>query len=149
MRPPPSWPSPWRCWSAGPPASTAACPPSGWATGGCSISGGRRGGGWAGRGGGGGWLGARGRVGALRAAGLPPAHVGVAAGPVVAQGGDYFGRTVNLAARIAAYASAGRVLVSEPVIQRAPPQGVTFVEAGEVELKGFADPVRLLEARRA
>ena len=38
----------------------------------------------------------------LPAAGLPPAHVGVAAGPVVAQGGDYFGRTVNLAARIAA-----------------------------------------------
>src|SRR6266511_2158316 len=35
-------------------------------------------------------------------AGLPPAHVGVTAGPVVAQGGDYFGRTVNLAARIAA-----------------------------------------------
>jgi hypothetical protein len=31
-------------------------------------------------------------------AGLPPAHVGVAAGPVVVQGGDYFGRTVNLAA---------------------------------------------------
>ncbi|HJU00090.1 MAG TPA: hypothetical protein VJ966_02665, partial [Actinomycetes bacterium] len=30
----------------------------------------------------------------LPAAGLPPAHVGVAAGPVVVQGGDYFGRTV-------------------------------------------------------
>src|SRR5215216_5881948 len=85
----------------------------------------------------------------LPAAGLPPAHVGVAAGPVVAQGGDYFGRTVNLAARIAAYASAGRVLVSEPVIQRAPPQGVTFVELGQVQLEGFAHPVRLLEARRA
>jgi hypothetical protein len=46
--------------------------------------------------------------------GLPPAHAGVAAGPVVAQGGDYFGRTVNLAARIAARArppapGAGRV----------------------------------------
>jgi adenylate cyclase len=45
--------------------------------------------------------------------------VGVAAGPVVVQGGDYFGRTVNLAARIAANAAAGRVLVSEPVVQRA------------------------------
>ena len=40
----------------------------------------------------------------LPAAGLPPAHVGVAAGPVVVQGGDYFGRTVNLAARIAGHA---------------------------------------------
>jgi adenylate cyclase len=94
-------------------------------------------------------LGALGMVEELPAAGLPPAHVGVAAGPVVAQGGDYFGRTVNLAARIAAYASAGRVLVSEPVIQRAPPQGVTFVELGLVELAGIAQPVRLLEARRA
>ncbi len=82
-------------------------------------------------------------------AGLPPAHVGVAAGPVVVQGGDYFGRTVNLAARIAAHASANRVLVSEPVVQRAPPQGATFVELGQVQLKGIAHPVRLLEARRA
>jgi class 3 adenylate cyclase len=83
------------------------------------------------------------------AAGLPPAHIGVAAGPVVVQGGDYFGRTVNLAARIAAYASASRVLVSEPVVQRAPPQGVTFVDLGLVQLEGIARPVRLLEARRA
>src|SRR6266545_4195212 len=45
----------------------------------------------------------------LPQAGLPPAHVGVAAGPVVVQGGDYFGRTVNLAARIAARAGAGQV----------------------------------------
>src|SRR4029450_4300309 len=49
----------------------------------------------------------------LPEAGLPPAHVGVAAGPVVAQGGDYFGRTVNLAARIAGHASAGQVRVGQ------------------------------------
>jgi adenylate cyclase len=82
-------------------------------------------------------------------AGLPPAHVGVAAGPVVVQGGDYFGRTVNLAARIAAYASASRVLVSERVVERAPPEGVAFVGGEEVRLEGFAHPVRLLEVRRA
>ncbi|HZA84918.1 MAG TPA: adenylate/guanylate cyclase domain-containing protein [Actinomycetes bacterium] len=85
----------------------------------------------------------------LPEAGLPPAHVGVAAGPVVVQGGDYFGRTVNLAARIAAHASASRVLVSERVAEGAPPQGVTFLELGQVPLKGIAQPVRLLEARRA
>jgi adenylate cyclase len=82
-------------------------------------------------------------------AGLPPAHVGVAAGPVVIQGGDYFGRTVNLAARIAAYTSASRVLVSERVVERTPPQGVTFVEQGQVQLEGIARPVRLLAARRS
>jgi adenylate cyclase len=85
----------------------------------------------------------------LPAAGLPPAHVGVAAGPVVVQGGDYFGRTVNLAARIAARAGAGQVLVSQSVVETAPPQGVAFVDVGEVGLKGFARPVRLLEACRA
>jgi adenylate cyclase len=80
-------------------------------------------------------------------AGLPPAHVGVAAGPVVVQGGDYFGRTVNLAARIAAHAGAGQVLVSESVARSASPPGVTFVDRGELALKGIARPVRLLEAR--
>jgi adenylate cyclase len=88
-------------------------------------------------------------VAQLPEAGLPAAHVGVAAGPVVVQGGDYFGRTVNLAARIAAHASAGRVLVSERVVERVPPQGVSFVELGQVQLEGIAHPVRLLEARRA
>jgi adenylate cyclase len=85
----------------------------------------------------------------LPEAGLPPAHVGVAAGPVVVQGGDYFGRTVNLAARIAARAQAGQVLASQRVAESGPPAGVRFVELGELELKGFADPVHLLEARRA
>jgi adenylate cyclase len=94
-------------------------------------------------------LAALGLVEELPRAGLPPAHVGVAAGPVVVQGGDYFGRTVNLAARIAAHASAGRVLVSERVAEAAPPRGVSFVELGQVQLAGIAHPVRLLEARRA
>jgi adenylate cyclase len=85
----------------------------------------------------------------LPLAGLPPAHVGVAAGPVVAQGGDYFGRTVNLAARIAARASPGQVLVSQRVVETASPQGVVFVEVEEVRLEGISRPVRVFEARRA
>jgi adenylate cyclase len=85
----------------------------------------------------------------LPGAGLPPAHAGVAAGPVVIQGGDYFGRTVNLAARIAAQAGAGQVLASQRVAESDPPAGVRFVELGELELRGFTRPVRLLEARRA
>jgi adenylate cyclase len=94
-------------------------------------------------------LAALGMVEQFPEAGLPPAHVGVAAGPVVVQGGDYFGRTVNLAARIAAYASASRVLVNERVAESASPEGVAFVSGEEVRLEGFARPVRLLEARRA
>jgi adenylate cyclase len=82
----------------------------------------------------------------LSAASLPPGHLGIAAGPVVAQGGDYFGRTVNLAARIAAHAGPGQVLVGESVVEGGSPPGVELVEAGEVQLKGFARPVMLFEA---
>jgi adenylate cyclase len=85
----------------------------------------------------------------LPEAGLPPAHVGVAAGPVVAQAGDYFGRTVNVAARIAARAGEGQVLVSDRVAESGPPPGVAFVELGELPLKGISRPVRVLEARPA
>jgi adenylate cyclase len=88
-------------------------------------------------------------VAQLPQAGLPPAHVGVAAGPVVVQGGDYFGRTVNLAARIAARAGAGQVLVSDSVAESAAPAGVTFMELGALRLKGIDRPVRVLEARSA
>jgi class 3 adenylate cyclase len=82
-------------------------------------------------------------------AGLPPAHVGVAAGPVVVQGGDYFGRTVNLASRVAARADAGQVLVTATVAEAPSPDGVVYADLGAFQLKGFAAPVRVLEARRA
>jgi adenylate cyclase len=82
-------------------------------------------------------------------AGLPPAHVGVAAGPVVAQAGDYFGRTVNMASRISARAGAGQVLVNEAVVESGTPSDVAFKELGDVELKGIPRPVRIFEAHRA
>jgi len=88
-------------------------------------------------------------VGELPSAGLPPAHVGVAAGPVVVQGGDYFGRTVNLASRVAARAQAGQVLVTATVAEAPSPDGVVYADLGALQLKGFAAPVRVLEARRA
>jgi adenylate cyclase len=92
---------------------------------------------------------ALGMVGQVPEAGLPPAHVGVAAGPVVVQGGDYFGRTVNLASRVAARADAGQVLVTATVAEAPSPGGVVYADLGALELKGFAAPVRVLEARRA
>ena len=85
----------------------------------------------------------------IPAAGLPPAHVGVAAGPVIRQGGDYYGRTVNLASRISDHAVAGQVLVSEPVVELASVPGVSFVGIGSIVLKGLKAPVDLFEARRA
>jgi adenylate cyclase len=79
------------------------------------------------------------------ASGLPPAHVGIHAGPIVVQDGDYFGRTVNLAARIAGQAGAGQVLVTDEVVA-AGSDGVRFEALGPVRLKGLTRPVRLHRA---
>ena len=86
-------------------------------------------------------------VDSLAATGLPPAHVGVNAGPVLYQEGDYFGQTVNVAARIADYARPGEVLISQAVVEASPPKGVQLVEVGAVELKGVAGLVQLLRAQ--
>ena len=80
---------------------------------------------------------------------LPPAHVGIDAGPVVFQEGDYFGRTVNIAARIADYARPGEVLVSQEVVEATKGTPVTFTDVGPVELKGVSGPLRLHAAHRA
>jgi adenylate cyclase len=82
----------------------------------------------------------------LAAAGLPPAHVGLHAGPVLFQEGDYFGRTVNLSARIADYARPGEVLVSDAVAAASHDPGITFGDIGPVELKGVSGTVHLLRA---
>ncbi|MGH2631736.1 MAG: adenylate/guanylate cyclase domain-containing protein [Actinomycetota bacterium] len=80
--------------------------------------------------------------------GLPPAHVGLHAGPVVFQGGDYFGRTVNVAARIAEYARPGEVLVSQEVVDAARGAPVTFTSIGPVELKGVSGALQLHRVAR-
>ncbi len=82
-------------------------------------------------------------VDAISAAGLPPAHVGLHTGPVVFQGGDYFGRTVNLAARIGERAAPGQVLVTQEIVDRVAPDGIAFEPVGAVELKGVSEPVQL------
>ena len=78
--------------------------------------------------------------------GLPPAHVGLHAGPVLFQDGDYFGRTVNLAARIAQYAGPGQVLVSQTVVDASRGSGIRFIDIGPVELKGVSQATRLSAA---
>jgi adenylate cyclase len=80
-------------------------------------------------------------------AGLPPAHIGIHAGPVLFQEGDYFGATVNLASRIGEYARPGEVLVSAPVAQHAA-DAASFSSIGAVELKGVGSAIELFSARR-
>jgi adenylate cyclase len=77
-----------------------------------------------------------------------PVHAGVAAGPAVFQDGDYFGRTVNLAARIAATAIGGQTLVSAQVVELSTTKEASFREIGSIELKGFSAPTIVFEASR-
>ena len=85
-------------------------------------------------------------VDGLAAAGLPPAHVGLHAGPVLYQEGDYYGQTVNLSARIADYARPGEVLVTQAVADASHEEGVGFADIGPVDLKGVSGGVHLLRA---
>jgi adenylate cyclase len=79
--------------------------------------------------------------------GLPPAHVGVNVGPVVFRDGDYFGRTVNVASRVADRAGPHEVFVTDEVVAAA--GGIArFTPVGEFELKGVARPLALHRAER-
>ena len=66
---------------------------------------------------------------------LPSARGGAHAGPVIERDGDYFGRTVNIAARTAAQAVPGQVLASEALASADAPD-LRFRPIGGRELKG-------------
>ena len=78
-----------------------------------------------------------------------PARIGIDAGAVIVQEGDYFGRTVNIAARIADYARPHEVLVSEQARRSSGVAEVEFELIGDVPLKGVSKSVRLHRAMRA
>src|SRR5918992_150351 len=78
-----------------------------------------------------------------------PARMGINAGAVIVQEGDYFGRTVNIASRIADYARPHEVLVSEDAKRSAGVGDVEFELVGDVRLKGVSRAVRLHRATRA
>ncbi|MGH3040527.1 MAG: adenylate/guanylate cyclase domain-containing protein [Gaiellaceae bacterium] len=77
-----------------------------------------------------------------------PARIGIDAGAVIVQEGDYFGRTVNIAARIADYARPREVLVSDDAKRSAAVDEVEFELIGDVSLKGVSRSVRLHKATR-
>jgi class 3 adenylate cyclase len=82
----------------------------------------------------------------VESAGLPRAHIGVNAGPMVYAEGDYYGRAVNTAARITSQAAPGDVLVGEAVLACCATDRVRFDCLGPVTLKGIGQPVTLYRA---
>ena len=73
--------------------------------------------------------------------GLPQPPAGLHDGPVVDRGGDYFGATVNLAARVAGRAGSGQALVTATVLGAAQSPDVDVVALGAHQLRNIRDPV--------
>jgi adenylate cyclase len=82
-------------------------------------------------------------IGTMAEAGLPPAHAGIHAGPVVERDGDVYGTTVNVASRITAHAQPGVLLVSDPVVRECPDFAALVEPLGEVSLRGLDEPIWL------
>lgn len=60
--------------------------------------------------------------------------------------GDYFGRAVNIAARIAAQAGADQVFVGEDLARIVEPSGFAFQLVGAFELKGISRSITIYQA---
>jgi class 3 adenylate cyclase len=72
-------------------------------------------------------------------------RIGIAAGEPVTAGGDLFGATVQLAARLTARANPGTILASAAVRDLAIGKGIQFGPSRSVRLKGFEDMIRTCE----
>jgi adenylate cyclase len=75
----------------------------------------------------------------------PLPRIGLHCGEVVYREGDYYGREVNLAARVAARAAGGEVLVTRSVVESSG-RHLEFDLIGQVRLKGFTEPTELFLA---
>jgi adenylate cyclase len=81
--------------------------------------------------------------------GAPEVRVGLHHGPALESEGDYFGASVNLAARISALASGGEVLVTGSTAALVPElEGVFYESRGRHALKNVAEPVEVFAAVR-
>jgi WD40 repeat protein/class 3 adenylate cyclase len=76
-----------------------------------------------------------------------PVGIGIDAGDAVPVEGGFRGVALNMAARLCSKAAAGEVLVTRTAADLATDlSGVRFEERGTAELKGFEQPVELLQA---
>ena len=86
-------------------------------------------------------------VEAVDAADLPALRAGIASGPALIRGGDFYGHSVNLASRVTGAARPGSVLATEEV-REAAAEDFSWSFAGRHRLKGISEPVALYRARR-
>lgn len=87
-------------------------------------------------------------VGFQRLQSEPPLpRIGIHYGDALYRDGDYYGRDVNIASRVAARSAGGDVLVTRPVVEHAGSH-LEFERIAEVRLKGFTEPTEIFVARQ-
>ena len=74
---------------------------------------------------------------------IPLTRTGLNHGPVLRRSTDLFGSTVNIAARIAAFASPGQLLATKPIADVGAASGIVVRDIGKVGLRSIADRVSL------
>lgn len=80
---------------------------------------------------------------------FPGVRVGMNSGTAVESGGDWFGNAVNVAARVAAVAVAGEVVLTKATYELAGDlEGVEFERLGARALRNVSEPVVILRASR-
>src|SRR5258705_9560099 len=81
---------------------------------------------------------------------LPKMRVGVAFGDVMVRQGDFYGPTVNLAARLVSSPEAGTALTDAGMYRRLSRVrgGYAFAPAGKYDLAGFDEPIEAYQVLR-
>ncbi|HEY8544277.1 MAG TPA: adenylate/guanylate cyclase domain-containing protein [Acidimicrobiales bacterium] len=74
---------------------------------------------------------------------FPEPRAGLHHGPVIARGGDYFGATVNLAARVASRAGSGQAIGTATIATAAQAADLDTVPLGPTRLRNILEPVEL------
>jgi adenylate cyclase len=77
----------------------------------------------------------------------PRLRIGMHYGQALYREGDYYGRDVNLAARVAARSAAGEILVTRPIADACAGR-IAFEGVGHAALKGVAEAAELFRAQQ-
>jgi len=78
----------------------------------------------------------------------PRPRIGLHYGEALYRDGDYYGRDVNIASRVAARSAGGEVLVTRPVVEHAGGSHLRFERIAEVRLKGFNESTEIFIAEQ-
>jgi adenylate cyclase len=79
---------------------------------------------------------------------FPQLKAGLAVGPALNRGGDWYGHAINLASRVTDIARPGSVLTTKEVREAAGDEAYRWSFARERKVKGLREPVPLFRARR-